>query len=127
MFCPGVGRRQQQEYEVDRLVVDCFERHRPLEPGKDPVQPGQLGEPAVRHRDAGANARRAQPLALGERVVDALIRDAGHRRRAPRKLLQHLALGRRTQLADDAAQRHQIGEFAAGLLINLHSRPPRRS
>jgi hypothetical protein len=95
MLGAGRERRQQRKHQINRLIVDRLERHRPFQAGEDPVKPRQLGEPAMRDRDAGADPGRAEPLALGEGVIDPPVGDAGHRRGASRHLLQNLPLGRR--------------------------------
>ena len=70
MLGAGIGRRQQQEDEIDRPAVDRLVVDRlgePREQAVDPVQPLDL---AVRDRDALAESGRAQLLALGEAGED---------------------------------------------------------
>ena len=70
MLGARIGRRKQQEDEIDRHVVDRGELDRLGELGEqadDPVEPGHF---AVRDRHAAAEAGRAQPLALCQSLGD---------------------------------------------------------
>src|SRR4051794_24829084 len=61
-----IGRRQDEEDEVDRKSVDRLEvdrRRQPREEADDPVEPLELG---VGNRSAGAEAGRAGLLAFRE-------------------------------------------------------------
>ena len=66
MLGAGIGRRQQQEDEVDRAAVDRLVIDRLAQPREQAIDPRQALDLAVRDRDALAEPGRAQLLALVE-------------------------------------------------------------
>ena len=90
MIGDGAFRGEQQKNQIDRLVVDCFERDRPLEPGEDAVEPGEPGQFAVRNPDSHPDAGAAEPFAFDQHIIDGALVLAAHCRSAPGKLLQRM-------------------------------------
>jgi len=92
MVGPGRFRRQQQKDQIDRLLVHRIEIDRLVQAGEDAVKAVKTDRFAVRNGDAVADARRAQALALQQRVEDGALVDPGQRRRGLRQFLQSLFL-----------------------------------
>ena len=92
MIGPGVFRREQQKDEIDRLPVERLEVDRPVEAREQPEQPLELGQFAVRDRDAIADRRKAQPLALRQHVEDFPLGPTRRLSRACCDLLERLLL-----------------------------------
>ena len=70
MLGAGVGRREEQEDEIDRAAVDRLVVDRLGKPREQAVDLRQAVDLAVRNGDALAKARRAELLALGEAGED---------------------------------------------------------
>ena len=66
--------RDQEEDEVDRHAIERLEVDRPLQPAENAEDAPAFGELAVRDGDAVADACRAQPLALQQRIEDVDVR-----------------------------------------------------
>jgi hypothetical protein len=111
MLGSGVGRRQQQERQVDRLPVDRLIVdwiRQPDDQGIDALQPLDL---AMWDRDAIAEARRAEPLALGNGFDDRRRVDAKPCRRKHAEHLQELALVAGRQADADGVEVEKITEL----------------
>ena len=70
MVGPRLLRRQQDEDQVDRLLVDRVEVDGPFEPREEALDPVDARELAVRDRDPVSDARGPEPLPLQEDVED---------------------------------------------------------
>ena len=89
-------------------AVRGLEIDRPLEPGEDAENALALGELAVRNGDAVADAGRAEPLALQDRIEDLARRQARDQRRALAHLLQRLLLAVHSQSGQDGVRRKKL-------------------
>ena len=87
MIAAGVIGRQQQEDEIDRLAVVGLEVDRIIQAREQAQDVAQAGELDVRDGDAAAEARRAEALALQQRVEDLAEVETGPLRRDRRQLL----------------------------------------
>src|SRR5271170_5378079 len=85
-------RRDQQKDQIDRQPVQRLEVDRPLEPREHAENAPALSEFAVRNRDAVADARRSEALALQDRIEDFARRQPGNLRGAIAQFLQRLLL-----------------------------------
>ncbi len=106
----GLGRQQNAD-QVDRLFVDGVEVDGRLEPGKERVEPVQVGQLAVGDRDTVADPGRAQSLALDQDLEYRPLRLRGHFGGALGQFPQRLLLAGHAQVGDDAARANQIGHF----------------
>src|SRR5690606_12835112 len=93
MIRTGAFRRQEQEDEVDRLVVQRLEVNGRLEPREEAGDLRKLLQLAVRDGDAIAHAGGAEPLALKDDVDDLTLRNSGDLCRSCCQLLKQLLLG----------------------------------
>jgi hypothetical protein len=73
MIGDGAFRGEQQKNQVDRLVVDCFERDRPLEPGEDPIEPRKPRQFAMRDPDPHPDSGAAEPFAFDQHIIDRAL------------------------------------------------------
>jgi hypothetical protein len=110
MVGPGMLRRQQEEDQVDRLVVERFEIDRFVQPRKYADDVGQRRQPPVGYGNAAADARGPQVLALQQRVEDFPRVDPGQRGSLLGELLQHLLLGLRLQGRIHRLRRNEISK-----------------
>jgi hypothetical protein len=76
MVGAGAFWRKQQKDQVDGLVVQRIEVHRPGQSRENTGELVQRLQLAVRDRDAVTDAGRAQPLALQDGVEDLALRRA---------------------------------------------------
>ena len=111
MLGAGVGRRQQQEDEVDRRAVDRLVIDRRRKPRDQRIDPIELVQLAVRDGDAAAKAGRAQPLALGDRIGDLRRIERQARGGDLRQLVQQLALVARGQVDADRFEIEKLGKL----------------
>ena len=110
MIGAGAFRRQQQENQIDRLIVERLEIDRPVEPGEQSEQPGQSGHLAVRNGDAVADRGRAELFALHQDVENRPLVLSAEHGRARGKLLQHLLLAVDLERRENRVWRDQIVE-----------------
>ena len=110
MVGAGVGRRQQQEDEIDRQLVDRLEVDRRRQPGEIAEHAGQALDLAVRDGDAAAEAGRADLLARVEAAAIVLGRQAGQPRRRRGELLEQGLLVGRDQIGVDRRRRSDMSE-----------------
>ena len=92
MLGAGVGRRQQQEHQVDLAAVDRLVIDRGREPRDQRIDAVEPGELAVRDRHPAAEAGRAEPFALADRIGDLRRVERQPRARDLRQLAEQLAL-----------------------------------
>ena len=78
----GAFRREQKEHDVDGTTVHRIEIDGLGEAGADTGDALQPGELAVRNGDALAEASRAEPLTLEQRVENIALRQTGEPRGA---------------------------------------------
>ena len=106
-------RRQQQEDEVDRIVVDGIEVDGMVETREQGVEAAEPSQPGVGNGDAVADPRGAQPLALEQRVEDLALVVAAKARGVARELLEDLLLAGRLQIGEDAFRRQPSAQCHA--------------
>src|SRR4051794_11725348 len=92
MVRAGTFWREQQEHQVDRLAIERLEVDRTLEPREQAEQLLEVGQLAVRDRDAIAHASRAELLALHQGFEYQPLVQPGELRGTPRELLDRLLL-----------------------------------
>src|SRR5262245_8830317 len=108
MVGPGVLGRQQQKNEIDVFVVERAEFDGLGKPGKEAHDVGKPRQAAVRNGDAAADGRRAEALALQQRVKDVTRVDTGQLGRLLGQLLQRLLLVLRLQSGEDGFARYEV-------------------
>src|SRR5437588_12957520 len=85
-------RGEQQKDQIDRLAVERLEVDRPIEPREQAEQSLELGQLAVRDRDAIADAGRAELLTLLQDFQDLTLALSGEPGGARREFLDRLLL-----------------------------------
>src|SRR5690606_30754218 len=78
MVGAGALRREQQEDEIDRLVVEGLEIERLRQTREQAENARQAGQLAMRDGDAVADAGRAELLPLEQRLEDLALVETGH-------------------------------------------------
>src|SRR5262245_64313176 len=73
MIGAGGFRREQQENQVNRLIVECLEIDWLMKPRKHAKQTPQFRQLAVRNCNAIANRGRAELFALKQDLQDSLL------------------------------------------------------
>jgi len=85
-------RREQGEQQIHGPVVDRPIGDRGLQPHEDGRHPGDALQPGVRHRNARAEAGRAQGLALQQGLHDPAFRQVENMRGGLGHRMQGLTL-----------------------------------
>ena len=101
---------EQQENQIDRLAVERFEIHRPLQPREQAEHIGELGELAVRNGDAVADAGGAELFTLQQNFQNrtlALTRELGRTRG---EFLDRLLFAVDHERRNNCRRRDEIGE-----------------
>ena len=85
-------RREQQKYQIYGLSIQRFEIDGTIETREQPEQAAELRQFPMWNRDAVADTRRSQLLALQQNFQDRAFILTGERRRAGRQFLNRLFL-----------------------------------
>ncbi len=122
MIGAGAFRREQQKHQIDRLAVERFEIHRPLQPREQAEHVAELRQLAVRSGDAVADAGGAELLPLQQDFENGLLVLPGEFGRLGGDLLQRLLLPVDLHGRDDRVRRNEIGGrhgWVAGRVVNV--------
>ena len=121
----GAFRRQQQEHDIDRLIVQRLEIDRGVQPRENARNAVEIGEFAVRNGDSLADAGRAETLTLQDRVENRPGGDARQFRCLFRDCLEKLFLGAHPQIRDDRFLSDNITEIHSSVLADSPSQGTR--
>ena len=104
-------RRQQQENQIDRLIIERFEVDRFGQSRKQPEQPFQTGNAGMRYGYPMTNAGRAESFPFLQRIEDRFGTACQEPAGAAREIAKQLRLVGCSQRYDHAVAVDEVGDI----------------